>query len=626
MNKEKLKSIGKVILVLIVYLLTLYFIKRLEATPTSLNLVFLPIIFAGFLISTTASVALSLVTALYMFLTAGILDAQQIAGLSIYSISLIIVAASSGTFFNYLKSRALIESVEKKKLASVNKVSTHFITSLEPAAVYDQFVREARRIMAVDGALLAKSTKTGSLVVLAEENASDLLIRKNLLYLKQIVSSIKNDDIVQVSAEEFGGSFPFSSIYVSPIINSEFLVLLSKRPRKLTKDEIELLKAYLDDAHLALSGAHYYSLKEKQSELIHLIADLNKLVASMTEIDELIYRTLKRVSEFLNCDQAVFVSFDEGKAEILSTYDKAERFNQKMNALVEKTVLSKTFAEKVSKENRALMEVKGQERLEVFKDFLKESGYHSLIYLPISIQNKTQGAIIAFYKQEPITEGDEEIFESLASEISMVFYNSKLISQIKTLTLKTVESIAAAFDSLSVYTRGHSAKVAKYATAIAKEMNLSFKEIREIQYAALLHDFGRIFIDRKIIDAPRKLAPEELEKIKKIPAISSKIFERINYFNSIIPIIYHHKERFDGSGYPDGLKGEKIPLGSRIIHVAEAFVAMTSERPHRPAMSISEAIKEIQKNSGKQFDPKVVEAFIKALRSEHPSLLVDVFA
>lgn len=131
---------------------------------------------------------------------------------------------------------------------------------------------------------------------------------------------------------------------------------------------------------------------------------------------------------------------------------------------------------------------------------------------------------------------------------------------------------------------------------------------------------GRIFIDEDIINAPRKLKNDEMQEIRKLPLISSKIFENVNFFSNIIPLITHHKEHYDGTGYPSKLSGDEIPLGSRIIALAEAYIAMTSQRPFRKPLNTRQAIQEILESSGNQFDPEVVEAFIKILINKNPEL------
>lgn len=173
--------------------------------------------------------------------------------------------------------------------------------------------------------------------------------------------------------------------------------------------------------------------------------------------------------------------------------------------------------------------------------------------------------------------------------------------------METVKAFVKAIEAKDSYINGHSEQVTSYAVAIARELGLPRKEINMIRTASLLHDIGKIGIDEGILSKPAKLTKEEYDEVKKHPLIATQIIGHIPLFKKVIPIIFHHHEHYDGSGYLSGLRGEEIPLGSRILGVADAFDAMTSERPYRPAYTLEGAVRELKKNAGSQFDPKIVE-------------------
>jgi len=178
----------------------------------------------------------------------------------------------------------------------------------------------------------------------------------------------------------------------------------------------------------------------------------------------------------------------------------------------------------------------------------------------------------------------------------------------------TIKVLATALDARDHYTHGHSQQVTEYAVEIAQEIGLSAKEIDVIRDAGLLHDIGKIGIPDAILLKPGRLTEEEYAIIKKHPEIGKKILQPVNCLADKIPLIYHHHERVDGQGYPEGLAGDNIPLGARILAVADAYQAMTSDRPYRSAMPMQVAISELEKFKGKQFDPMIVEAFLRILR------------
>lgn len=179
----------------------------------------------------------------------------------------------------------------------------------------------------------------------------------------------------------------------------------------------------------------------------------------------------------------------------------------------------------------------------------------------------------------------------------------------------TIKGLMLAVDAKDHYTAGHSIRVTDMSVALAKGLKLSSAEIDTIEKAALFHDIGKIGIAGEILLKPGKLTEEEYEEIKNHPLYGAKIISAIKFLKPTVEILKHHHERYDGSGYPNGLKGKNINIGSRIIAVADTFDAITTTRPHRFARSPKEALKEIDRCSGTQFDAEVVKAFIKVIEA-----------
>lgn len=183
------------------------------------------------------------------------------------------------------------------------------------------------------------------------------------------------------------------------------------------------------------------------------------------------------------------------------------------------------------------------------------------------------------------------------------------------LFLGTVRALAQAIDAKDPYTKGHSVRVNKYAVIIARYMNLTEREIRNIHVASLLHDVGKIGIDDAILKKPASLTKEEFEVMKQHPEKGAKIMGRISALKDIIPGMRHHHERYGGGGYPLGLTGEEIPLIARIINVADTFDAMTTHRPYQAAFPLDAAMARINELKGAVCDPRVVEAFNRAYQA-----------
>jgi len=189
--------------------------------------------------------------------------------------------------------------------------------------------------------------------------------------------------------------------------------------------------------------------------------------------------------------------------------------------------------------------------------------------------------------------------------------------------LNTIMALTSAIEAKDVYTKGHSERVQRFSLMIARELHLSGSQLEMLRYAAILHDIGKIGISESILNKPTKLEKSEFEKIMEHPLIGSKIVEEIDFLNKASKIIRSHHEFYDGSGYPDGLKGEAIMLESQILAVADAYDAMTTTRPYREAFTEKGAWDELVKGSGKQFSPEVVKAFRRAIDKKQE--ISDVF-
>jgi putative nucleotidyltransferase with HDIG domain len=175
----------------------------------------------------------------------------------------------------------------------------------------------------------------------------------------------------------------------------------------------------------------------------------------------------------------------------------------------------------------------------------------------------------------------------------------------------SVKVLAEAIDAKDPYTRGHSDRVRRMSLKIAGHLGFLEERLESLEYGALLHDIGKIGIKDEVLQKPGALNPGEYQYIQEHTLIGAKIVEGIDFFKDKIPMIRCHHEYYDGSGYPDGLVGETIPLEARIITVPDAFDAMASLRPHRRAMPLEEVLMELEKGRAKQFDPKVLEIFLR---------------
>jgi len=188
---------------------------------------------------------------------------------------------------------------------------------------------------------------------------------------------------------------------------------------------------------------------------------------------------------------------------------------------------------------------------------------------------------------------------------------NETVLALKKIHLDSVKVLAGAIDAKDPYTRGHSDRVRRMSLRVGMKMDFSEEKLENLMFGALLHDIGKIGIRDEVLQKKSSLTPEEYQTIQQHSLIGVKIVEGIDFFKDKIPMIRNHHEHFDGGGYPDGLIEEVIPLEARIIAVADSFDAMTSSRPHRRAFPLEEVFAELDKGKGKQFDPNIVEIFLK---------------
>ncbi len=219
-------------------------------------------------------------------------------------------------------------------------------------------------------------------------------------------------------------------------------------------------------------------------------------------------------------------------------------------------------------------------------------------------------------EQPPFDAAERHLIEIFASQIAASLDNARLYHALKDQYEQMIAALAGAIEARDSYTYGHSRQVTRYAVRLAMELGLSDQDIERIRYAGLLHDIGKIGVRDDVLLKPGALSPEEFAQMRLHPQIGVRILEQIRGLRDILPIIAAHHERVDGNGYPLGLRGEEIPLGARILAVADAFEALTADRAYRPAMDPEQALQVIQRGSGRHWDAAVVEAFVRLMQRE----------
>lgn len=242
------------------------------------------------------------------------------------------------------------------------------------------------------------------------------------------------------------------------------------------------------------------------------------------------------------------------------------------------------------------------------------------LFIAIKAKRELVGFILVGEKLSatPYSHDDQLILVTVANQMAVAIENARLFTEMEDALLQTVDALATVIDLRDTYTITHSRQIATFAAHIARRLNCSADEVSAIYWGGLLHDIGKIGIPDAILLKPTLLDKKEWEIIHKHPEIGAHLVYQIKKLSNVAPIVLHSHERYDGKGYPHSLKGEEIPLGARIVAVVDAYSAMITDRVYRSAMSIKDAIQELKRYSGTQFDRKVVDVFIDYLDKESP--------
>ncbi len=333
-------------------------------------------------------------------------------------------------------------------------------------------------------------------------------------------------------------------------------------------------------------------------EMVRSILELNRIIISITDIEELSASVIDLVYSFVKPDVALFYFKDDDTERFFLRKAKGSMpgFNPPL-------ALSLGDLERVKQEDRNIAR-------------RSDKGFFEIILYG----KKDIVGILRLYSGERFFDDRELRFLSvLGTQIGIAIENANLLQQLKESYISAIRTLVNSLEAKDAYTKNHSEQVAYYAVAIGKALGLDNRALESLRNAAYLHDIGKLGIKDEIILKKSSLSEEEFEIIKKHPLITREILKPLRIRKEEMEACLYHHERINGNGYPDGLEGEKIPLMARILAVADSLSAMISERPYRKKMEINEAIEELKRNAGEQFDENVVKALINVLEKSKSS-------
>lgn len=397
-------------------------------------------------------------------------------------------------------------------------------------------------------------------------------------------------------------------------INENLLDKYLTKPITDFDDLVFTLKRLINEFHLK-------NTVDAQQRIILELYEFSNSLNSYRVLEDILEHTVSFARRVLNCERISILLLEEGEL----IFKAGVGIPQDMKCRI-RVPLGKNVAGRVLK-NREPMLVKDINELPWLKEKINDE-FRSFISVPvicaelgsfdvplgvINVTNKVGNE--AFSKQ------DLRTLFFIANTASIAINNQYNLKKLEKSYFDTVQALIMALEARDKYTKGHSLRVMEFSVGIANQLGLDQQTINLIKDAAILHDIGKIGIRDEVLLKAGRLDPDELIEIRKHPEISSNIVKSITSLQEVGTIVSQHHERYDGGGYPKGVKGELIHIGARIMAVADSYDAMTSNRPYRQALNLSDVLKELQKESGGQFDPMCVNAFLQCLSDERTKIM-----
>lgn len=366
------------------------------------------------------------------------------------------------------------------------------------------------------------------------------------------------------------------------------------------------------DIAIAIQNTQLYEQQNKITERQKLLNQISQHLHQTIDLDELIPQIFTEVNKAIKAEAQSIWLVDKAEGIIKCRYatgPESEMLKGFAVSLTAKSIVGTSVSRK-----RSIIIKNAQKDRRRARSADEWTGFvtRSLMTVPLVLEDQAIGAIQAVNKRggHLFTQEDLDLFRAIADSAALAVNNAQLVADLQNSYDLTLDALSAALDLRDRETEGHSRRVVEYTTRLAEQIGMDKKAIKDIRRGALIHDIGKIGVPDAVLLKPGALDSEERKVIERHPQAGYDMLVGISYLQEEIKIVLAHQEKWDGTGYPLGLKGEEIPLGARLFAIADTFDALTSDRPYRMGCTYEIARNLIEKESGKQFDPQAVAAFI----------------
>jgi HD-GYP domain-containing protein (c-di-GMP phosphodiesterase class II)/HAMP domain-containing protein len=380
----------------------------------------------------------------------------------------------------------------------------------------------------------------------------------------------------------------------------------SRQVAAFTADDERLLVALAGPAGIALERTGLFEDARRQAEEFASLYEIGTVMGSSLQLPQVLQSIVASALTLLDSDTCSIMLIDQAKGELTMQACQGA-ITATPGEACEK--LGEGIAGWVAQSGEPLL-VQGDLLPPQLKNVAGREQVTSAISVPLKASGHTMGVLnVSSLGQRRFGESDVHLLSRLAADAALALDNARLYDELRRSFLETVAALAQAVDAKDPYTRGHSERVTDIAVAIGEALAVSQDDMDTLRSAAVLHDIGKIGITEQILRKPGPLNAQEWNMMRNHSQFGADIVMPVSSLQRAVPVILHHHERWDGKGYPDFLRGEAIPLGSRILAVADAYEAMTSNRAYRKAMPAEAALAILEEGAGHQWDPRVIRAF-----------------
>lgn len=400
------------------------------------------------------------------------------------------------------------------------------------------------------------------------------------------------------------------------------LHLYSKQPSNFHQTEA-LLTAFASQAAIAIDNAYKFHSAQQRLERLTSMRQIDQAISSSLDLRLTLDILISHVLTQLKVDAAAVLLY---RPETQSLHFVAGQ-GFKTSALQHSEIrIGQGFAGTAALERKTVSVVDGEKLAKAFERSpnFQDEHFQSYFGVPLSAKGNVIG-VLEIYHRQPLEPSPEWLafLEALAGQAAIAIENTRLFNELQNINLQllqaydaTIEGWAKALEYRDMETEGHSRRVVELTLKLARRLGVEDQQLAAIRRGALLHDIGKMAIPDSLLQKPGPLSDDEWKLMRRHPLFARQMLENIPFLHSAMDIPYCHHEKWDGSGYPQGLKGEEIPLAARIFAVVDVWDALINDRPYRKAWSQKKALEYLREQKGKHFDPKVVDAFLILLRDE----------